>query len=603
MFTTGRTMNNNNTSATVGSITDASGITFVLMCHLYSTVLQWLQSDNISKPNYNTVVDDSNTNIGSGIMFTRLDCRMYGYLTKDVSNFCVNNTMIHKTDRDHRKGITHFDLFVDCLSFRFMTELGARKSCSTYSMMSDSTCLSYRHMTELGASRSCIKYSIALESSSDDGKTISLLSKDHLFHNFLVEKLGVQNSCRNIQAPFDNNSDVMNGLFSLSNCNWYLQHNDSLRSICTHNTSKTDNNRGFSFVHCLWYRFMKSLGIESACQKYFPVIKSCNMYDLVVKTLIQTSIFIIGFISNLISLTIFSCGVVKTSMTYQLQWLAAVDTAYLLTYWATYILQDTLSFFEITSDLFWHGIQPVLYVCFRPLFHVGRTCTVWMTVLIGLFRYLAVCKPFSNLNMRCVQNGQRYVMLVVVLSFLYSSPEFFAYYLEPYEIDGHVYFHVTHTGLLNIWLYYIYDVYVYAVVVSGIPFLILLFVTVKILIVLGKRGNIRRSMQSSYTSQNNISTILICILIVFIICHFPEIVNGISRRLPSVDSSCGSLMHYFYSLQGVGFLLNSSINGFIYFGLNKHFRSALLSHCYFGRHDRRTVIEMGRVRREPRSLL
>ena len=109
-------------------------------------------------------------------------------------------------------------------------------------------------------------------------------------------------------------------------------------------------------------------------------------------------------------------------------------------------------------------------------------------------------------------------------------------------------------------------------------------------------------MQSSYTSQNNISTILICILITFIICHFPEIVNGIARRLPSVDYSCGAFMRYLYSLQGVGYLLNSSINGLIYFGLNNHFRSALLSHCYFGRNDRRTVIEMGRLT-EPRPLL
>ena len=484
MFTTGRTMNNiNNTNATVGSITDASGITFVLMCHLYSTVLEWLQSDNISEINYNTMVDDNNTNIDSGIMFTRLDCRMYGYLTKDASNFCVNNTMIHNTDRDRRKGITHFDLFVECLSFRFMTELGARKSCSKYSMMSDSTCVSYRHMTEVGASRSCTKYSMALESNTNDAKTISLSSKDHLFYKFLLNKPNIRNSCANTHVAFDNNSDLMYDLFSLSSCNWYLQHNDLLRSICIHNTSGIDNNRGFSFIHCLWYRLMKSLGIESACQKYFPVIKSCNMYDLVVMSLIQTSIFIIGFISNLISLTISSFGLVKTSMTYQLQWLAAIDTAYLLTYWATYILQDTLSFFEVTSDLFWHGIQPVLYVCFRPLFHVARTCTVWLTVLIGLFRYLAVCKPFSNLNIHCVQNGQRYVILVVILSFLYSIPEFiFAYYLESYETDGHLYFHVTHTDLHNIWFYDIYDVYVYAVVVSGIPFLILLFVTVNILI-------------------------------------------------------------------------------------------------------------------------
>ena len=599
MFTTGRTMNYiHNTNATMGSITDTSGITFVLMCHLYSTVLEWLQSDNISETNYNAVVGDNDTNIESGIMFTRWDCRMYGYLTNDVSSFCVNSTVKYNTDRDLRKGIAHFDLFIDCLSFHFMRELGAQKSCLKYSMMSDGTCLSYRYMTKLDGSRSCTKYSVAQESSSNDERTMSLLSKDHLFHNFLVDKINVRNSCTNTHATLDNNSDVMNDLFSLSSCNWYLQHNDSLRSICTRNTSGIDN-RDLSFIHCLWYRFMKSLGIESACQKYFPVIKSCNMFDLVMNSLISTIICIIGFISNLISLIIFSHGLVKTSTTYQLQWLAAIDTANLVTYWATYVLQDTLSFFEITSDLFWHGIQPVLYVCFRPLSHVARTCTVWLTVLIGLFRYLAVCKPFSNLNTHCVQNGQRYVILIIIIGFLYSIPEFFAYYLESYVIDGRVYFHVTHTGLHNMLLYYIYDVYVYAVVITGLPFLTLVFVTVNILIVLGKQKNLRRSMQSSYTSQNNVSTIFACILATFILCQFPYLLSQIVRRIPQVDFSCGSFMFYFDSMPRVSCLLNFSINGFIYFGLNKHFRSALLSHCLICRNDIRVIMEMERVRLEP----
>ena len=394
MFTTSRTMNyNHNTNATIGSITDTSGITFVLMCHLYSTVLEWLQSDNISETNYNAVVGDNDTNIESGIMFTRWDCRMYGYLTKDVSSFCVNSTVKYNTDRDLKKGIAHFDLFIDCLSFHFMRQLGAQKSCSKYSMMSDGTCLSYRYMTKLDGSRSCTKYSVAQESSSDDERTMSLLSKDHLFHNFLVDKTNVRNICTNTHGTFGNNSDVMNDLFSLSSCNWYLQHNDSLKSICTRNTSGIDN-RDLSFIHCLWYRFMKSLGIESTCQKYFPVIKSCNMFDLVMNSLISTIICIIGFISNVISLIIFSHGLVKTSTTYQLQWLAAIDTVNLV-----YILGNICLARHIV--LFWNHKWFILawdsacLVCLLQTFvpcstnlHSVANCPNWTIPLLGCVQTL-----------------------------------------------------------------------------------------------------------------------------------------------------------------------------------------------------------------------
>ena len=183
----------------------------------------------------------------------------------------------------------------------------------------------------------------------------------------------------------------------------------------------------------------------------------------------------------------------------------------------------------------------------------------------------------------------------MILSFLYNTPEFFAYYLESYEIDGYAYFHATHTGLRSTWLYYVYDEYVYGVVVTSIPFLILLYVTVNILVVLHKRKNIRRSLHSSHTNNNNISTILITIVIIFMICQFPYLLSLIVRRIPSVDSSCGSFMYYLHSLPHVGCLLNSSVNGLIYFSLNKHFQSALYSHCHLCRNDRHMMVEMGRV--------
>ena len=159
-------------------------------------------------------------------MFSHLDCRIYGYLTNTVSSICVNNTLIYNTERDLKEGITHFDYFADCLLFCFMTEFGAKRSCSTYSMVSDSFCLSYRSLTELDASRTCTKYSIAPESNTNDENSISLLSKDHLFYVFLIDKLNVRNSCPNSHVPFDNNTTVLNGLFSTSSCNWYLQHNN-----------------------------------------------------------------------------------------------------------------------------------------------------------------------------------------------------------------------------------------------------------------------------------------------------------------------------------------------------------------------------------------
>ena len=135
------------------------------------------------------------------------------------------------------------------------------------------------------------------------------------------------------------------------------------------------------------------------------------------RSVVLTSIFMIGLVSSLLSFCMFCSGTEQTSTIYQLQWLAAVDTAYIVTYWATYTLVNTMSYFEVTSDLYYRGIQPVLYVCFRPLFHVARSGTVWLTVLIGLSRYVAICKPFSSYKQHSEQHGKKYVKLVVFFEF------------------------------------------------------------------------------------------------------------------------------------------------------------------------------------------
>ena len=246
-------------------------------------------------------------------------------------------------------------------------------------------------------------------------------------------------------------------------------------------------------------------------------------------------------------------------------------------------MSDTLYYFNAYSDYYRDWIQPVLYVCFRPLSYVARSCTVWLTVLIGLYRYLAICHPSNNLTFHVTRHGHKYVVLVIILSILYNIPYFGEYYLHQ-EGFGHVY---NHTGfvskeLLNV----IYPSRVHSVIVVGIPCLILSFVTVSILVELGKRDKKKKNMQTkqtTQTTQNSVTAMFLTILIIFIICQLPYFVwycFGDVRDLSTYDFlDCGSFMFYIRWLINLGLLLNSSANGFIYFFMNKTFRDALSSRC------------------------
>ena len=237
-----------------------------------------------------------------------------------------------------------------------------------------------------------------------------------------------------------------------------------------------------------------------------------------------------------------------------------------------------MSYANVTSDLYWHGIYPVLYVCLGPLFWVARSCTVWLTVFIAVYRYLAICKPYGSVYSHVMLYGQKYVKLIVILSILYNFQAFIQFYLEAYENDGQVYFRYRCANLLSDQFYDVYYNYVDGAFVICLPLIILCFVTAKILVELSKRQKKKSSMQTSSTPQTSITAVLIIILITFAICQIPDFLYwGILYNIPSLEHRCGSFKSYFVEFVWVGLLLNSSANGYIYFFMSKSFRDALFS--------------------------
>ena len=125
-----------------------------------------------------------------------------------------------------------------------------------------------------------------------------------------------------------------------------------------------------------------------------------------------------------------------------------------------------------------------------------------------------------------------------------------------------------------------------------------------------KRNKKKSKMQTSQTSTNSITLMLVTILVTFIICQLPYFVwYGVGGEIanPELDQSlywvddkkkikgCGSFMYYMRLLVDAGLLLNSSAIGFIYFFMNKTFREALFSRCPCKRDNGVETIEMGPV--------
>ena len=294
----------------------------------------------------------------------------------------------------------------------------------------------------------------------------------------------------------------------------------------------------------------------------------------------------------------FCRGLVKTPTTYQLQWLAFVDVTFLVSHWFIWNLLHVKSYDNVTSDLYWHSIDSVLFVCFQPLHWVARSCTVWLTVFIAVYRYLAICKPYGNVYSHVMLHGQKYVKLIVILTIMCNFPVFIRFSLEPYEKYGQVYIRVVSPDLLiqSYEFYHMYYVYATEALVVCLPLIILCFVTVKILLELNKRQKKQSNMQTSSTPQASITAVLITILITFAICQIPYFLYwALLYNFPSLKYRCGSFRFYFQEFVDVRFLLNSAANGYVYFFMNKSFRDALFSRCECKRNDGLETIEMATI--------
>ena len=313
------------------------------------------------------------------------------------------------------------------------------------------------------------------------------------------------------------------------------------------------------------------------------------MYAFVMSGVIGEHISVIGIVCNIGSVIVFRHGVIKTSTTYQLHWLALVDTIFLV---MCFICQNLyhimLHYLNNDNDnLYWRVILPYTEVSISPVWHIAQTSTNWLTVFIGVYRYLAICKPASNSYHHVERHSRMYVKIVISIAVLCNIPYFFVYKLSQDDrstaalkkFGNHVLFKL------------VYDILMDPVFIVYLPLIILLIVTIKMMVVLRKKQS---NMQHSNTSNLDINTVLITILLTFLLCQVPLLIDRILHFMYGLGVietlKCGSFPFYNSGFMIVFLALNSAARPFIYMVLKNRFTWPLRHSL---RNEISETIEMG----------
>jgi len=126
----------------------------------------------------------------------------------------------------------------------------------------------------------------------------------------------------------------------------------------------------------------------------FEISHECALFDFTVYTMIVGLFIVLGVIGNALSFIVMLNDSATSATSFLLQALAVADTLVLLAALPLYVLPNVYPYTGVLSSYYelYMGIMPFLW----PIYLMSYTGTIFLTVLVSVNRYEAVCRPFST---------------------------------------------------------------------------------------------------------------------------------------------------------------------------------------------------------------
>ena len=317
--------------------------------------------------------------------------------------------------------------------------------------------------------------------------------------------------------------------------------------------------------------------------------KVCLWYRFAVAGVLMSTVGVLGILGNILGLLVLRrMWLVSTSSTQRCMYLLLAlltlyDLSFLICMVTVTAVPTICSFSDICGNFF-SVAYPYMLVWGWPLVSLFSCHSIWCTVVVGFHRYVAVCRP-HQLRTVCTWAKTRWIAFITFLAVtIYEIPLFLDDYLvKELEPDGSKRFVRKYTDLGSSDLYQlIYKTSLSYIVLFILPFILLAFFTVNLLL------SLRRStqMREKYThdtsgdktdgSQNHtddkkstpgydsLTRMLLVILLVFFLTQPLEPFRRIMENFYGFDTSCGHAFFYVAEwLKPIG-AFNSACNFYVF---------------------------------------
>jgi hypothetical protein len=149
----------------------------------------------------------------------------------------------------------------------------------------------------------------------------------------------------------------------------------------------------------------------------------CTIFRFALYAIFMGVMCLVGFIFNTLSLIVLRGDRHTPIASFLLRCIAIADNCFILAWTIQYPVNDVRKFFNIRITER-HYVWYVLLVYTYPTLYVTQLTMIWLTVLVALNRFVAICLPYrSNYTVLRVQrpsgSGHRHASSV-----LYNAPRF-----------------------------------------------------------------------------------------------------------------------------------------------------------------------------------
>ena len=309
-----------------------------------------------------------------------------------------------------------------------------------------------------------------------------------------------------------------------------------------------------------------------------PLQHDCLLYDFIIYTVIVGALVVVGIIGNSLAFVVFWKDTIKTSTSFLFQALSLIDSVLLVSVFLLYTMDSFVAYTDMLQGL--STTRPYRIAWSFPVAMTAQAASIWVTVLIAVNRYVAVCLPYKASRWCTVLMAKKQLAVVLLIAVLYSAPTFSqSRVAHGTSENGTTYAFVTYTKIGSNRLYQIiYENILYSIFLLALPVLCLTLLNIRLVNALKALRQRRLEMQTlSQKHDNSVTFVLIIVVVVLIICQLPALVNRVLWNvLPPEATVCGRFQYYLGDIANALVILNSSVNFIIYAFLNKRFRRVLV---------------------------